>query len=474
MAERVRPRLVQRVAWISALAVAIGSAAAAVLSAVVADGLVENHENDTVHALAVELASEVTEEMQGGPDGIDDDDDDIELDAQGRPVLSSVLVHELRDVKRPLASAAIIDADETIAGDRTLPYVGAGECTLQPGREHTLRVCGALLEDGSLVLLGVGADAERQRRMLVGWALLAGVVMSACVGGALSYRSAVWALQPVTDLQRRVCEVDADAPSAAGLEPPAHHEEVEALRLAVARLVCRLGESLTAAQAFSAHAAHELRTPLAVLCGELELLLENAAPGSQDYAALSRSHRIARSLVDLTQRLLVLAGSKRPMREQGEPIDLTDVVEAVRLELAPADARRVRIRVEDDSVVQGDFDLLRSMVHNAIENALKFSADEVDVQVLRGEAIVLSVVDRGPGIAPEEREQVFAPFHRGGPDLAALTTGHGIGLALISHVAQAHGGAARFVDADEGAHLEIRLPPWGRGSISHSPDARGA
>jgi signal transduction histidine kinase len=323
-------------------------------------------------------------------------------------------------------------------------------------------VCAAAL-GGDTVVLGVSTEDARERWALLAWALVGGALLGAIIGGAASHRSATWSLAPLTALRDRVRRVDPDAPDPATLDPVAQHGELEDLRTAIVQLVERLGHSLAQAQSFSAEAAHELRTPLALLAGELELLVEAAAAGP-DRATLVRLHALVQSLVALVQRLLVLAGPNRLRAEQGEAVDFADVVDAVRTDLPAAFAARLRTDVADDAIVRGDGELLRALVANAVGNAMKFSTDSVDVRVaLDGSNLLLDVVDRGPGIPKADRAKVFAPFYRGAAARRG-TPGHGIGLALIAHVAAAHGGTARFVDVDRGAHLRITLPSWSRAS----------
>lgn len=467
-----RPSLVRRVALVGAAAAAIGGALAAWVSGAVAGRLVAGHEDDEVIAMAEELADEIVEELEEEADP-DDDDDDIEFDDEGRPILASVLEHELGDVKRPGAAAALFDGDDLVAGDSELPRVNVGACVTTGHASTARRACAAPLQAGRRVVLSVSAADEGERRSLVAWALVLGALVGAGVGGALSHRSAVWAMAPVTDLRDRVRSVDPASPDSTPLRPPARHGEVEELRTAVAELVDRLGASLAHAQAFSAQAAHELRTPLSLLAGELELMMEKGRATPEDLAALERLHRVVGDLVALTQRLLILAGPGRAAGERGEPIDLSDVADTVVASLPASRSSRVSLRAAEDVVVRGDFELLRSMLHNAVDNALKFSeaAVEISIDVEAGDA-VLEVRDDGPGIPALDRERVFAPFVRGPRAGARLVPGHGIGLALIAHVAEAHGGRAAFVDAKRGACLRIRLPRWRSASVPLDDEAR--
>ena len=460
-----RPRLVRRVAMLSAVAAAVGGATAAGFAGVVAGRLVAQHEDETVIAAAVELADEIDEELQREPgEGDDDepdaDDDDIVRDASGRPELASVLAHELEDVELPLATASVVAQYEVLAGDSSLPPVATGSCVTDEHEGYPRRICAAALGGGRLVRLGVSAEDERERWALMAWALVAGALVGAVIGGVVSHRSAAWALRPVTELRDRVRRIDAEAPRVELLDPEARHAEVEDLRRAVVQLVERLGVSLSHAQSFAAMAAHELRTPLALLAGELELMIEAAAGRRGDEAALRRLLGLVQGLTMLAQRLLVLAGPGRVPAERGEAIDLADVVDAVRAGLTPAQAERLHVRVEDDVLVRGDHELLRSLLHNAVENAMKFSDGRVEVTVTGGEEAVIDVVDHGPGIAAEDRARVFGAFYRSAEVRAGGIPGHGIGLALIAHVAEAHGGRAGLLECTAGTHLRVRLPRW--------------
>jgi signal transduction histidine kinase len=311
-------------------------------------------------------------------------------------------------------------------------------------------------------VLGISALDVRERLTLIALALLAGGLSGAALGGLASWRSASWALAPLTNLRDRVRQIDADAPSADRLVPSSAHVEIEDLRIAIASLVERLAVSLGHAQQFASQAAHELRTPLAVLAGELELLAET--PGV-DRPTIERLHGRVRELVSLVQRLLMLAGSGKLAAEHAEAIDLADIIDAVRTSLPNELAGRLRGSSDDDVIVRGDAELIRAMLANAVDNALKFSTDVVDVRASVHETEAwLEVIDLGQGVFADDRERVFAPFFRTAHARAEGTSGHGIGLALIRHVASVHGGRCEFVEVDRGARLRIRLPRWAAAS----------
>lgn len=450
------PRLVRRIALVGAAWAAVAGACAALFAAMLAGGLIERHEDRTVLAAVEELADEIDEELaRGAPDDPIGERHPILLGPDGKPVLATVLDHELADVKERGAFAAIVDGSNVVAGDDGLPQLVPGRCDVVEHRGVERRVCATRLADGRLVVLGVSAEEERELRKLVVWGLLVGALVGAAIGGIASHRSASWTIAPLTELGDRVRRIDADAPRPELLDPAAPHAEIEELRAAIAQLVARLGDALAHAQSFAGQAAHELRTPLAILAGELELMIESDAA---DPAALRRLHARVQELVRLVQRLLVLARPGRAPAEQGEAVELADVVEAVRSALP--DPARVHVVVDGDPIVRGDPELLRAMIHNAVDNALKFSRDRVELRVHADPQVTIDVIDRGPGIPASERDAVFAAFYRRADTHA--TPGHGIGLALVAHVAAAHGGHAELVDADVGAHLRITLPRWAK------------
>lgn len=454
-----RESLVRRVAWVGAAGAAFGGVLAAGVAGLLAGSLVGRHAERILFADAIELASEIDEELD---DEDDDEDDRNEPEPDERAALAAAMAHELEeDVDRPGASAAIFSSTgQRLVGDASLPLLAPGKCEAIDGVAHPRRVCAVELDDRTLVL-GVSAQDERERLSLIALSLLAGGLIGATLGGLASWRSASWALAPLIELRDRVRQIDADAPSAAPLEPSSEHAEIEELRSAIASLVERLAVSLRHAQQFASQAAHELRTPLAVLAGELELLAETPELDHPTLDRLNHLHRRVNELTTLVQRLLMLAGSSKLAPEHAEAIDLADIIDVVREGLPSEHAERVRSSSEDDVIVRGDPELIRAMLANAVANALKFSTDVVDVHASGHDSEAwLEVIDRGPGIPAHEREHVFAPFFRSPGARADGTPGHGIGLALIRHVVNVHKGACEFVDVERGARLRIRLPRW--------------
>ncbi|WP_148139225.1 sensor histidine kinase KdpD, partial [Corallococcus sp. AB018] len=242
------------------------------------------------------------------------------------------------------------------------------------------------------------------------------------------------------------------------LHAPARYGEVNAVRTALVDLLTRLHEALDQSRRFAANAAHELRTPLTTLRAELELQAETPQP--QDTAlALERMLRTVTSLGVLVERLMVLAEGTQGELALSEPVSLSDLVEDVVRALPEGEQRRIDVDAGTRGIIPGDGHLLRQLVDNAVENALKFSnGGRVRVSLQQtGDAILLDVLDEGPGIAPEDSMRVFEPFYRT-PSARAGKQGHGIGLSLVALVARAHRAHAEFLPSPRGAHLRLSFP----------------
>jgi signal transduction histidine kinase len=265
------------------------------------------------------------------------------------------------------------------------------------------------------------------------------------------------AVAPLSRLRAHVAAIDVHAVAHAELGPDEQVLEVDELRATIAQLISRIGAALEQAQRFSANAAHELRTPLTAVRAELELLAERPALPCEVQAPLGALRAKVSELGRLVERLLILAAPKRTREEPNEIVSLRDVLEDVARGLPPAEQQRLQAG-ECDALVRGDSVLLTTLFANSLNNALKFgSAVSVRLSRQSGEAIV-DIDDDGPGVAADARERVFEPFYRE-PSRASRVPGHGLGLALVRHVAESHGGSARFVDKpSRGARLQIRLP----------------
>ncbi|HEY6724736.1 MAG TPA: ATP-binding protein, partial [Polyangiaceae bacterium] len=138
-------------------------------------------------------------------------------------------------------------------------------------------------------------------------------------------------------------------------------------------------------------------------------------------------------------------------------------------DLGPAQRDRVEVITDAEGLVRGDPTLLTALVRNAVDNALKHADTPVRVHVADApQRVTMSITDRGPGIDRDLVERVFEPFFRAHPD---KSLGYGLGLALVGHVARAHGGNAAFADTTTGTELTVSFPSWASALDTAEPPA---
>ncbi|HEY6874766.1 MAG TPA: HAMP domain-containing sensor histidine kinase [Candidatus Dormibacteraeota bacterium] len=215
---------------------------------------------------------------------------------------------------------------------------------------------------------------------------------------------------------------------------------------------------------FIADASHELRTPLTSVRGYAEMLRRGAEHSPEDAAlARRRIEEESKRMSVMVDDMLVLArlGQGRPLEH--EPVDLQAIVkDAVSDAHAVAPNRSITLDAPSPIVIAGDDTRLRQAVGNLMRNALVHTPADTPVEValasVDGVATV-SVVDHGPGLAPDDAARVFEPFYRADPSRSRDSGGAGLGLSIVSAVAGAHGGSVRVKNTPGGgATFEVELP----------------
>ncbi len=392
-----------------------------------------------------------------------------ELD-EAPPDLTSIgliVADEDREMSHTGIAFAVFDAPSVrrLAGDpRVLPLAPA-TCTISRG----VHACATPTARGLRVVAATGHNGIASLLIFASAfaALLAGVgawLASRPVAGLL--------IGPLSELRERVAGIDAAGAVKEDLGAATGIVEVDALRETISALLTRIGIAMRHAERFAADAAHELRTPLTTIRGELELLAEDATLNPDAVRDLTRAKLKVVELQTLVERLLVLALPDHSQWSAAEFVSVHDLIEDGVAHLPEVDRRRVSIRAASgDVTVWGDTALLTTMFSNALANALKFGSNVAVVVFEAGSDVVLIVHDDGVGVPEDQRTRVFEPFVRAPFAIEHMVPGHGLGLALIAHVARRHGGSVQFIDGPPGAHLEIRLPC--AQAASQSPTAGG-
>jgi two-component system, OmpR family, sensor histidine kinase TctE len=298
---------------------------------------------------------------------------------------------------------------------------------------------------GPLTIMGHGKLNRVDWVALVA-ANLAGLPIFLLLGGATIVSTPLIvrrALAGVTRVADEAGQIDVDRRGIRLAETEVPREIVPLVR-AVNDALGRLDEGYQKQRRFIASAAHELRTPVAILRAKVEA---NAAePSRKLMNDISRLANLAEQLLDL-HRL----DSAQPH----ERFDLAVLVRQVIADVAPlliAGGKSIALQVERPVMILGDAGAIGRVLTNLIQNAVEHGGRSVTVRVA---ANGFEVEDDGPGIPHEERERVFEPFHR----VRARSTGTGLGLNLVQEVVARHQGSAVILDAPGGgAIVRVDLP----------------
>jgi heavy metal sensor kinase len=247
---------------------------------------------------------------------------------------------------------------------------------------------------------------------------------------------------------------------------PSEDPEIDRLVVVLNRMMDRLETSFRQATRFSADASHELKTPLAVMQGELEQALQSAPDGS-------REQELFASLLDETQRLKTITRSLLLLAQADSgrlPLSPEALEVGAMIEVIAADARilaeeaglSLEARICSGVQVSADRVLLRLAVSNLVGNAVHYNqpGGRVDLTcVADGADVTLEVSNTGAGIPPEERSRVFDRFHRGREARAVRHEGLGLGLSLAREIVLAHRGELTLVEGEAGRTVfRLRLP----------------
>jgi signal transduction histidine kinase len=244
--------------------------------------------------------------------------------------------------------------------------------------------------------------------------------------------------------------------------------ELEEVASAFNTMAQRLRESERQRQELLAAIAHELRTPLSIIEGNLEAMLDGVRAPTPDLIAVlhTQSALLSQLITDLRDFSLAEA---RQLSLQRRPVDLAalcrESVEAMGLWIEERKVD-VQLRVEGETTAAVDPDRFRQVVQNLLHNAVRFTpAGGCVVVTVTGVKrdgdrwLVLEVEDEGPGIAPEDLSRVFEPFYRADPSRSRASGGTGMGLAVVKLLVQVHSGTVRAENRPaQGSRFVVELP----------------
>lgn len=289
-------------------------------------------------------------------------------------------------------------------------------------------------------------------------------------------------LTPLQKLTSEVSQIQAQNLSTQ-LAVPNSKDEIAQLTSSFNEMLARLDNAFSTQKQFSANAAHELRTPLAVLQTNLEVFEKKQEPEIVEYRQLftmikeqtARLSQLVGTLLDMTNLKSV------PRTDQ---VMLEELVDEVFCDLDPvAEKAGISIHFDDSSSqdlhtdvhtpdasalnnnirnITGSYVLLYRAVYNLVENAIKYNRPNgsvtVSVKEKNGQAMIL-VKDTGIGISPENQKKIFDPFFRVDKSRSRAMGGAGLGLALVDSIAREHGGSVKVLESNEkGSIIALMLP----------------
>lgn len=289
-------------------------------------------------------------------------------------------------------------------------------------------------------------------------------------------------LTPLQKLTSEVSQIQAQNLSTQ-LAVPNSKDEIAQLTRSFNEMLTRLDNAFSTQKQFSANAAHELRTPLAVLQTNLEVFEKKQEPEIVEYRQLftmikeqtARLSQLVGTLLDMTNLKSV------PRTDQ---VMLEELVDEVFCDLDPvAEKAGISIHFDDSSSqdwhtdvhtpdasalnnnirnITGSYVLLYRAVYNLVENAIKYNRPNgsvtVSVKEKNGQAMIL-VKDTGIGISPENQKKIFDPFFRVDKSRSRAMGGAGLGLALVDSIAREHGGSVKVLESNEkGSIIALMLP----------------
>ena len=306
--------------------------------------------------------------------------------------------------------------------------------------------------------LTIVVDGAQGRFRATNWYITAAVTL---LSGILAYFVSGRALKPLRSFASQVEMVQmnnlADMKIDEDVLP-----EFKQLSHSFNQMLERLNTAFAAQRQFTGNAAHELRTPLALMQAQLELFSSehpDVLPETAEFLALLREQ--TERLTQMTKTLLEMSNLQQVARN--ERIQLAPMVEEIFTDLAPlAEKRSITLTAEGDGIMTGSDALIYRLIFNLTENAVKYNrpGGSVRVSVTQGlEKLLLRVSDTGCGIPEVYQHSIFQPFFRVDKSRSREYGGAGLGLSLVWEIADLHGGSVWVEKSSEkGTTIAVGLP----------------
>ncbi len=334
--------------------------------------------------------------------------------------------------------------------------------SLQGGGTVILNDGGAASFDPQLIApdenLTIIVDGVQGRFRTTNWYITAAVTL---LSGILAYFVSGRALKPLRSFTSQVEQVQLNNLADMRIDEDAI-SEFRQLSRSFNQMLERLNNAFSAQRQFTGNAAHELRTPLALMQAQLELFSvehPDVRPETAEFLTLLREQ--TERLTQMTRTLLEMSNLRQVARN--EQFQLAPMVEEIFTDLAPlSDKLDVTLTTEGDGIMTGSDALIYRLIFNLTENAVKYNRPGGSVQVSvtqELEKLLLRVSDTGFGIPEVYQRSIFQPFFRVDKSRSREYGGAGLGLSLVWEIADLHGGSVWVEKSSEkGTTIAVELP----------------
>ena len=296
--------------------------------------------------------------------------------------------------------------------------------------------------------LTIVVDGVQGRFRTTNWYITAVVTV---LSGILAYFVSGHALKPLHSFASQVERVQMNNLADMRIDEDAL-PEFKQLSQSFNQMLERLNDAFAAQRQFTGNAAHELRTPLALLQAQLELFSAehpDMQPETAEFLSLLREQ--TERLTRLTKTLLEMSNLRQVARN--ERIRLAPMIEEIFTDLAPlSDKCGVTLTAEGDGIMTGSDALIYRLIFNLTENAVKYNRPGGSVRVSvaqEPEKLLIRVSDNGCGIPEEYQQSIFQPFFRVDKSRSREYGGAGLGLSLVWEIAEIHGGSVRVEESSK-------------------------
>jgi len=441
--------VIKRLATIRAITTAVATIVVSIALVIGAAGLIAALRRamvDEVAEAARAQASDVVRELEAG-----------------RPPVLQVAGADEQLIQVMTPAGAVVASSPNMAGRpavvRLAPGQSAQVVTPLDDDQFVAVAEGAQTSDGLRIVLVARALVDvLDTTIVITRLLIIGLPLLVAVVALTTWFAVGRALAPVEAIRREVDEISA-AQLHRRVPQPKADDEIGRLAATMNRMLERLEGARNSQRRFVSDASHELRSPITVIRQHAEVALahpDQVTAAELAEVVLAEQQRMQR----LVEDLLLLARADEHVPLAREAVDLDDLAFEEGHRLRSTTSKRVDTSGVSAARMQGDADALRRMFRNVGENAARHASSRVDITLVqRGDEVVLTVDDDGPGIPESERARVLQRFVRLDEARSRDEGGSGLGLSIVDEVVRAHGGSMSIGQSPiGGARISVTLP----------------